>query len=117
MATISTLGKRILLARRDRQLTQSALAKAGGISPNTIARIERGVLQDLQATTVARLAAYLDLPMEYLVGFMSEEDLTIWRETRVEREKEAVMPNGRATKKARVKTVRAESIARAKQAD
>ena len=84
MVAISTLGKRILLARRDRGLTQTALAEAGGISANTIARLERGLLQDLKGATVARLADYLDLPTDYLLGLMTEEELTTWTETREE---------------------------------
>jgi transcriptional regulator with XRE-family HTH domain len=64
----SILGERILLRRRKLNLTQIQLGKAVGISGNTIARIERGLLQDLKGQVVVRLARELGSSTDYLFG-------------------------------------------------
>lgn len=64
----STLGRRILLRRRDLGLTQKELAEQVGLQPNTIARLERGHMQDLGAAVVARIADVLRCTTDYLLG-------------------------------------------------
>jgi DNA-binding XRE family transcriptional regulator len=66
--TISTLGKRVLLRRRDLNLTQAELATQAKISANTIARLERGVVQDLRGSHIVRLADVLGVSADYLLG-------------------------------------------------
>lgn len=67
---ISELGKRVWLLRREREIpmTQATLASLIGVTPNTIARLERGVMQDLKALTVSKMADVFDVPMDYLIG-------------------------------------------------
>jgi transcriptional regulator with XRE-family HTH domain len=69
---ISTLGKRVLLRRRDLDLTQAELAEQVGMSANTIARLERGSVQDLRGNTIARLADVLGVSADYLLGREAE---------------------------------------------
>lgn len=66
--SIPLLGQRILLRRRDKRLTQEELGKHVGISGNTIARIERGRIQDLAGAVIARVAEALDTSTDYLLG-------------------------------------------------
>jgi transcriptional regulator with XRE-family HTH domain len=70
--TTSLLGQRILLRRRDCKLSQAALAEAVGISTNTIARLERGLVQDLRGQTIRRLAEVLGVSGDYLLGMTTE---------------------------------------------
>jgi transcriptional regulator with XRE-family HTH domain len=69
---ISILGKRVLLRRRDLRLTQKELAERTGISANTIARLERGGVQDLRGSAIARLADALSVSTDYLLGREAE---------------------------------------------
>jgi len=71
---ISLLGKRVLLRRRDLRLTQKELAERTGISANTIARLERGGVQDLRGSAIARLADALDVSADYLLGRDAEPE-------------------------------------------
>lgn len=57
---IPILGQRILLRRREKRLTQVELGKHVGIASNTIARLERGRIQDLAGSVIARVAQALD---------------------------------------------------------
>ena len=72
--TISILGKRVLLRRRDLHLTQKELAEQAGISANTIARLERGGVQDLRGNAIVRLADALGVSTDYLLGRKAEEE-------------------------------------------
>ena len=69
---ISTLGKRVLLKRRDLGLTQAQLGEACNLTANTIARLERGLVQDLRAGAVAKIAVRLGTSMDYLMGLTGE---------------------------------------------
>jgi transcriptional regulator with XRE-family HTH domain len=71
---ISILGKRVLLRRRDLNLTQKELAERTGISANTIARLERGGVQDLRGNAIVRLANALGVSTDYLLGRESGPD-------------------------------------------
>lgn len=70
---IPILGQRILLRRRDKRLTQAELGKHVGISGNTIARIERGRIQDLGGSTIAKIAEALDTSTDYLLGLTDDD--------------------------------------------
>ena len=71
--SIPILGQRILLRRRDKRLTQAELGKHVGISGNTIARIERGRIQDLGGSIIAKVAEALDTSTDYLLGLTDDE--------------------------------------------
>jgi transcriptional regulator with XRE-family HTH domain len=63
-----SFGERLAVLRRRQGLTQSAVASQAGISPNTLARVERGKVQMLRGDTVALLADTLDTTTDYLLG-------------------------------------------------
>ena len=71
--SIPILGQRILLRRRDKRLTQAELGKHVGISSNTIARIERGRIQDLGGSIIAKVAEALDTSTDYLLGLTDDD--------------------------------------------
>lgn len=71
--SIPILGQRILLRRRDKRLTQAELGKHVGISGNTIARIERGRIQDLAGSVIAKVAEALDTSTDYLLGLTDDD--------------------------------------------
>jgi len=58
------IGKQIRLARKDRHLTQAALAAALGMSRTTIGQIEQGTVQDIGIRKVIRLLEYLGLILQ-----------------------------------------------------
>ena len=68
-----TLGERVLIVRRRRDMTQRALAKAAGLNTNTISRLEQGDLKDLGGTSIANLARALGTSADFLLG-LSERD-------------------------------------------
>ncbi|HOF89398.1 MAG TPA: helix-turn-helix transcriptional regulator [Armatimonadota bacterium] len=57
------IGRQIRQARKDRRLTQAALAAALGISRATISQLERGTVQDIGIRKVMRLLDYLGLAL------------------------------------------------------
>jgi len=69
-----TLGERVLIWRRRRNLTQQALAEAVGIAKNTIARLEQGGITDLRGQVIARLAQVLGVSTDYLLGLDASEE-------------------------------------------
>jgi transcriptional regulator with XRE-family HTH domain len=71
-----TLGERVLIWRRRRNLTQQALAEAVGIAKNTIARLEQGGITDLRGQVIARLAQVLGVSTDYLLGLDESEQAT-----------------------------------------
>jgi transcriptional regulator with XRE-family HTH domain len=71
-----TLGERVLIWRRRRNLTQQALAEAVGIAKNTIARLEQGGITDLRGQVIARLAQVLGVSTDYLLGLDESEEAT-----------------------------------------
>jgi transcriptional regulator with XRE-family HTH domain len=68
----SILGQRVLLLRRDKKISQQALAEKAGISANTIARLERGDIQKIYSDNLERLADALEVSADYLLGRTSE---------------------------------------------
>lgn len=61
-----TLGTVLRAARTKAGLTQAALAKAIGLAPNHILRIESGERLDIRFSTACKLAQALDLPLDML---------------------------------------------------
>lgn len=68
-----TFGERVLLQRRRRGLTQSALAKAIGVSTPTIFRVEKGDFGDLKGHTIARMARAFRVRADYLLGLTDDD--------------------------------------------
>src|SRR5262249_26975504 len=71
-----TLGERVLIYRRRRNLTQKELAEAVGIAKNTIARLEQGNITDLRGQVIAKLARVLGVSSDYLLGLDESEQTT-----------------------------------------
>lgn len=72
MPTPSTLGIRLLLARREAGLTQKALAHKAGIGVMTIYRLERGHYPSVGEKLIRRLCAALGCSADYLVGLSDD---------------------------------------------
>jgi transcriptional regulator with XRE-family HTH domain len=66
--TIMTLGERVLVLRHRLKLTQRKLAELAEIDKNTIARLERGELQDLAGARIVALARVLGVSGNVLLG-------------------------------------------------
>jgi len=65
-----SLGEKILLLRTRHQprLTQRQVAEEVAVHTQTINQLERGVIQDVQSQTVARLARLFGVSTDYLLG-------------------------------------------------
>lgn len=64
-----TIGKRIKQFREQKGLTQTALAKAVGIAPQTIFKYENDILTDVPLDKIEKMAAALDISPARLVGW------------------------------------------------
>lgn len=64
----SKLGERVMLLRKHQRLTQPELAEAVSLSANTIARLERGYIQDLRGAHLWKLADFFGVTLDFLVG-------------------------------------------------
>ena len=64
-----TIGKRIKQIREDKGLTQTALAKAVGIAPQTVFKYEKDILTDLPLDKIEKMAAALGVSPACLVGW------------------------------------------------
>ena len=69
-----TLGERVLLWRNRRRLAQKELAPRININPISLSKIERGVVQELEASTARKLAQALGVKTDYLLGLVGEEE-------------------------------------------
>lgn len=65
--SIEDLGRTIAGLRKERALTQAALAQAAGISRQRLNGLESGKLGDLRLTTLFRILAALGLTMSFQV--------------------------------------------------
>lgn len=61
------VGKRIKVAREDRDIEQRVLAKAIGVSPPTLSKIESGA-QDIRLDQLGQIANTLKTKIEFLLG-------------------------------------------------
>ena len=68
-----TLGERILLLRRRKQLTQDELAAQSGVNKMTIWRLEHGAIQDVKGQVLGKMALALETTADYLLGLREEE--------------------------------------------
>ena len=69
-----TLGERVLVLRHRLKLSQGKLGKATGIDPNTIARLERGEVNDLAGARIIALARALQVRTDVLLGVEPLDD-------------------------------------------
>jgi transcriptional regulator with XRE-family HTH domain len=65
-------GQRLLLARRQREVTQGELAKAVGVNINTISRAERGTEAVLSGEVIGKIARTLTVSTDYLLGLRDD---------------------------------------------
>lgn len=63
-----TLGERLLLALRRRNMTGRELAKRIGVKPNTISRYINDSRLDLNFLNIARIAEVLNVDLDWLCG-------------------------------------------------
>ena len=70
-----TLGERVLLSRRDLDISQDALSKASGVSRSYIKSIESGKVTNVGLDAITGLAAGLNVSLAYLMG-MSDDPLS-----------------------------------------
>lgn len=63
-----TLGGLIKIRRKKLDMNQRQLAKASGITPATISRLESGQVRELKSEALKRLADALNVTVDYLVG-------------------------------------------------
>ena len=61
------VGQRIKAAREDRDVEQRVLAKAIGVSPSTLSKIESGA-QDIRLDQLGQIANTLETKIEFLLG-------------------------------------------------
>jgi transcriptional regulator with XRE-family HTH domain len=66
--TDKAVAQRIKKFRKDSGLTQAALANTAGVSPNTVARLERG-LHRASSETVEKLAKALGITASDILNY------------------------------------------------
>lgn len=64
-----TIGKRIKQIREEKGLTQTALAKAVGIAPQTVFKYEKDILTDVPLNKIETMAVALGVSPACLVGW------------------------------------------------
>lgn len=67
-----TLGQKVLISRRDLDLTQAELADLAGISRSHVANIENERVTNIGADVVRNLAAALRVSQGYLLGITDD---------------------------------------------
>ena len=70
--TTETIAERIRTARAHRGWSQKELATRAGIHPVVLNRLEKGHKAGVQAETIRRLAAALQVTSDYLLGLKDE---------------------------------------------
>ncbi len=69
----SSLAQRLLISRRDLDMTQEDLARrAGNVSPAYISSLERGKVTNPTADVLETLATALGVPPGYLIGWSDD---------------------------------------------
>lgn len=71
-ARLVALGRVVRRARRDRDMSQEALARAAGLAAKHVSEIERAN-RDVRFTTLAQLADGLELRLGELVSLYDEQ--------------------------------------------
>ena len=65
---MAILRDRLYMLRHERRWTLETLAKASGVLLQTIWRIENGVTEDPNMSTLVKLANALEVTVDYLIG-------------------------------------------------
>ena len=73
-----TLGEKIHLLRRRLRWTQKQLGERAQMSANTIARLERGEIQDPGGQILLRLARVLETSTDFLLGRSDDPTNGLW---------------------------------------
>lgn len=68
MSELNTIGDRLKMIRRERNLTQEELAEAAGVSREIVAKLEQGRRQSARTTTLMKLSDALDVDLSDLTG-------------------------------------------------
>lgn len=68
-----SIGEAIHLYRKRAGLTQTELAQAAGVSKSTISNYECGITQP-KITALLKISTALDIPLSYIVPFISDKD-------------------------------------------
>jgi transcriptional regulator with XRE-family HTH domain len=71
----NVLGNKLKKLRKEKNLTQSELSLSLGLSENYIAKIESGVRPSME--TFRKLAAFFQVPIEYLVSEKEDDPAVI----------------------------------------
>jgi len=69
---VALFGSVVRRVRRDRQLSQDAVALRGGLHVNQLGRLERGT-HDVYLSTVYRVAEGLGMPVGELMSMLDDE--------------------------------------------
>jgi transcriptional regulator with XRE-family HTH domain len=67
-----SLGRRVMSARMRRGVRQGELARAIGVSQNTLSLIEKGETQDPRSSIITNIARVLHVSTDYLLGLTDE---------------------------------------------
>jgi len=70
---LRAFGRTIRRIRRERELSQEAVASAGGVHPNQVGRLERGTA-DVCISTLLRVVAGLGVPLSEVARAYEEPD-------------------------------------------
>lgn len=70
----SPFGSELRRLRLEKGLSQQSLAEAGGVSQGMIGHLERGVSQDIQASTLYRLCRALGVGCDHFRPFLAGEE-------------------------------------------
>src|SRR5947209_3968130 len=67
-------GAKLKSLRQMRGLDRKALARAAGVDPSVVSRLERGLQQDVRGSVLVGLAGALDVPVDALLIRSREAD-------------------------------------------
>jgi transcriptional regulator with XRE-family HTH domain len=68
---LRALGRAIRRVRRERDLSQEAVAAAAGVHPNQVGRLERGTA-DVHTTTLLRIVVGIGVPLSDVARLYDE---------------------------------------------
>ena len=71
-----TIGQLLKIQRKKLDMNQRQLAKASGVTPATISRLESGQVKELKSEALKRLAEALNVTVDFLVGRTVNLDLS-----------------------------------------
>lgn len=73
---IHSIGDLLKIQRKKLDMNQRQLAKASGITPATISRLESGQVKELKSEALKRLADALNVTVDYLLGRIAGPDIS-----------------------------------------